>query len=312
MSEESVDARRIPFVWSLRREREWRRCPRRCFFRYYAAQGGYEVGVGSRETERIHLLRAMLSVPEYRRRTLNLEMRRRLFLTAAGAAEEEIPALPPLAEAVRRRFEREWRAMLLGRPAADHRLPMLAEVLDPRASVAALQRAVAADLAAEAEALESGGWGELEALPPTERRPIDSPLFVDAGELRCCTVPLAAFRHAGELWIVDGADPASADEEAVTGVLCRLWAMNRDATPPDRVRCFALTPATGALREFARDPEISATLRRIFASASEMMRAVPPDGKTEAADFRAAASAEECAGCPYRYFCGSGPWSVTK
>ena len=312
MSEEFVDACRIPFVWSLRREREWRRCPRRCFYRYYAAQGGYEVGVGSRETEKIHLLRALLSVPEYCRRTLNLEMRRRLYLTAADAAEEGPTTLPPLAEAVRLRFEREWRAMLLGRPAQDHRLPMLAEALDPRVSGGALSHRVAETLVAEAEALASGGWGELEALPPQERRPIDSPLFVDAGELRCCLVPLAAFRRAGEFWIVDGADPASADEEAVTGVLYRLWAMNCAATPPDRVRTFALTPATGALREFAGDPEISVTLRRIFASASEMMRTVPPDGKTKAADFRAAASAEECAGCPYRYFCGSGPWSVTK
>ena len=172
--------------------------------------------------------------------------------------------------------------------------------------------AVAETLIAEAAALEAGGWGELEALPARERRPIDSPLFVDAGELRCCTVPLAAFRRHGELWIVDGADPSSAEEEEITGVLHRLWAMNRAATPPDRVRSFALTPATGALREFARDPAVAATLRRIFDSAAEMTQAVPPDGKTKAADFRAAASAEECSECPYRCFCGSGPASVTK
>ena len=202
--------------------------------------------------------------------------------------------------------------MLLGLPAEDHRRPMLAELLDPRCSCGELHRAVASALTAEAEALESGGWGELESLPPQERRPVDSPLFVNAGELVCCTVPLAAFRRHGELWIVDGADPSSPEEESVTSLLHRLWAMNRAATPPDRVRSFALAPATGALREFGRDSGITATMRKIFDSAAEMTRNVPDDGKVKAADFRAAASAEVCRECVYRFFCGSAPASVTK
>jgi len=318
---ECIDSRRIPFVWSLRRSREWKRCPRGCFFRCYAAQGGHEPGVGDRETERLHLLRALLSVPEYRRRTLNLEMRRRFYsaVDPDGPAPEEeegpssAPSSPaPLAAAVLRRFDREWRAMLLGLPSEDHRLPMLAELLDPRVvSFDGLRREIAAELAAEAEALEAGGWGELEALPVGERRPIDSPLFVDAGELRCCTVPLVALRRRGELWIVDGADPPP-EEEPFTALLHRLWAMNRAATPPDRVRSFSLTPATGALREFGHSLEISATMRRLFADAAAMLEAVPADGKVKAADFPSAASPELCRGCVYRSFCGSAPASVTK
>ena len=285
-----------PFSWSLRRQEMWNRCRREYFLHYYAARGGHDADA-SPELRQIHEMRSLLSASTYVRRTIAAELRLEFY----RAHEEEDPEYttedPGLTGRAIRRFRIEFRRMLAGEFRIDHAHPMLEE-LYRRGNVSPeeLRMEIEHRLHGALDALESGVLPMLAATRFLFRRPIDSPLEVYAGDLRCHIAPVLAFEEKGVLNIVEanGADS--------TALLHKYHAVNQLHLSPDRIHSLELIPEKGELRSAGDTLNISRTLREIRDGAAEMRDAVRPDGTVRLEDFPQ--NRTRCENCRFRDYCG--------
>lgn len=289
------DTAEFPFSWSLRRQEMWNEC-RRCYFlHYYAARGGHDPDA-TPELRRIHEMRSLLSSRTYVRRLVTAEFRRFFYLPheEEDAECQEVPET--LTVQALRRFHLEFRRMLAGEFAADHGRPMLAGLYYSTMLPEELRAKVERDLRRAFAALESGVLPMLAATRFRFRRPIESPLEVYAGELRCHIAPAAAFEEKGIFRVVEASGAPS------TVLLHKYHAANKLRLPPDRVRSLELIPEEGVLREPAEPLNISRTLCEIRSGAAEMRDAIRPDGTVRIEDFPQ--NRTRCAECRFRGFCG--------
>ena len=105
-----------PFSWSMRRREMYARCPRAYFYHYYGSAGGAFINCTTLETEKLHLLRASLSIEEYVRKTI-LSRIRTLFNSTSMPEGDFLTSLEE-------QFRREFQEMLWGKPALDHKRPL--------------------------------------------------------------------------------------------------------------------------------------------------------------------------------------------
>jgi len=296
-----LDASKLEFCWSLKRRRLWNRCRREYFLHYYGAFGGHDLLAGE-FCRQVHDRKRLLTLGVYVRRVLNLEMRRLFYLR-----DPELGTPPPgeLARACRSRVLREYQAMLMGAAQADHGLPMLAELLDPHTSAGEFRAVIETKLDAASAALESGAWGELLSIPPEQRRPVESPLFLQLNELKCAAVPLlAAALPGGTLLIAEGCEHASFSGEPdgdEIALMHRFYALNRLGRAPERVHSVLIHTDTGDLERLQSD-DVSLPLRRIREDVSAMLAPVAPDGSVESCDFPPTPG-ENCLSCRFCALC---------
>jgi len=290
------DTAEYPFSWSLRRQEMWNECRRSYFLHYYAARGGHDADA-TPGLRRIHEMRSLLSSRTYVRRLAAAEFRR-VFYLPHEEEDAECQELPEtLALRALRRFHIDFRRMIAGEFTADHGRPMLAELYYNTEPPEELRARIAHDLRRALGALESGVLPMLAATRFRFRRPIESPLEVYAGELRCHIAPTAAFEEKGVYCVVESSGAPS------TVLLHKFHAANRLHLPPDRVRSLELIPEQGVLREPAGPLNISQTLRDIRNGAAEMRDAIRPDGTAHLEDFPP--NPARCADCRFRGFCGT-------
>lgn len=288
------DTTGFPFSWSLRRQEMWNECRRKYVLHYYAARGGHDADALP-ERRRIHEMRSLLSANTYTRRLIALEFRR-VFYAPHEAENAECQTVPDtLSIRALRRFRSSFRRMLAGEFSTDHGHPMLEELYYDTESPEELRRSMERKLRRALEALESGVLPMLTATRFRFRRPIESPLEVYAGELRCHIAPIAAFEEKGTFRIIDSSAAAS------TVLLHKFHAANRLHLPPDRVQSLELAPEEGTLREAGESLNISRTLREIRNGAAEMQNAIRPDKTVHLEDFPQ--NPARCAACRFRGFC---------
>lgn len=289
------DTAGIPFSWSLRRQEMWNQCRRKYFLHYYAARGGHDADA-SPELRRIHEMRSLVPAQTYIRRTIAAEFRH-VFYAPHEAEDAEYQEAPEriLTGRVLRRFHIEFRRMLIGEFHADHGQPMLYELYYNTVPPEELRIEINRRFRLALEKLESGVLPMLSATRHLFRRPIESPLEVYAGELRCHIAPLISFETQGLLHIVES---TGADSSAL---LHKYHAASRMHVPPDRVRSLELLPEEGALRQAGESLNIGATLKEIRDGAAEMALAIRPDGTARLEDFPRTPS--NCPDCRFRNFC---------
>ncbi len=275
------------FSYSKRRQSLWEHCRFGYFLHYYGAAGGFDPDA-PRGVRLIHELKSLLTAHDYLMRLVAEEVRRSFYRPA------DMPFQRRLFPALRRRFLREFGQMLLGLPADDHKLPMLAELYYGEAPER-LKLRLENELREISSALERELLPALEAVGPERRRPIAVPLPVQINELSCYIAPWVVFADGGTLCIID----AAADE--TTLLLHRYYALNVHRTPPERVRSLQIFPAAGELRLCGNELNISLTVQRLLAGAAEMRNALRPGGDAVPEDFpRNPAS---CAKCRFRRYC---------
>lgn len=290
------DTAEFPFSWSLRRQEMWNECRRKYFLHYYAARGGHDADA-SPELRRIHEMRSLLAAGTYTRRLVTAEFRR-MFYAPHEEEDAECQEVPEtLVVGALRRFRVEFRRMLSGEFAADHGRPMLTELYYNTAPPEELRGTIEHDLRRALGALESGVFPTLAATRFRFRRPIESPLEVYAGELRCHIAPTAAFEEKGLYRVIETSGAES------TVLLHKYHAANRLHLPPDRVRSLELVPEEGILREPADPLNISRTLREIRNGAAEMRDAIRPDNTVRIEDFPQ--NKTRCGNCRFVGFCGN-------
>ena len=288
------NAAEFTFSWSLRRQEMWNCCRRKYFLHYYAARGGHDPDSGG-ELRRLHEMRSLLSERAYLHRLIAAELRRRFY----RPHEEEDAELPDSEAgpygAVPGRLRREFRRMLRDEFRTDHAHPMLAALYYNSTPPGELLRDLEKRLRNAMTAMSSGPLAMLARTRYLFRRPIDSPLEVAVGELRCFAAPILAFEEKGVLTIVEGSGADS------TVLLHKFHAANKLHIPPERVRSLELIPGKGALRLAGKELNISRTLREIRGGAAEMLNAVRPDGTVREEDFPR--NPAHCTLCRFRGHC---------
>ncbi len=286
-----------PFYWSLRRRRLWENCRRAYFLHYYASGGGFSPDE-SPEVREFHRCRALLSVSAYRNRLLGKALRDR-FYRRFEEEDDEAPAgmeSPGLSSHLLRRFRREFYAMLRGEPERDHKLPMLAEVLQPGFPVEEFRVTFERELRDCARKLEKELLPELERFPFSARRRIASPLPVQLNELAAYAVPLLAVAVSGELWIFE-----NGSGEMETALLHKFYALNELSIPPERVRSFRIDFADGVLEPFGSKLNISDAWKQIRRDVDAMLALIHSDGTVVLEEFPG--DRRRCGECVFRNCC---------
>ena len=225
---------------------------------------------------------------------------------AAGDEEEDAPPellTFPLKSSVLPVFELEWRSMVLGEAAADHRRPMLAAMMERGCRLRELKEEIRSHLLREAELLENSLCRKLCAIPFVQRRFLPSPLFFSIGELSCCALPLAAWVEKGRLTVVEGRSSISAEEDDLISLLHRFYGMELLGYPPERVESAVIDFAAGTLRMIRAAAGSSSTALRTIRQDTGSMIKVHAAGCAGKAEAFPASPSEKCLRCRFRSFC---------
>lgn len=277
-----------PFTWSMRRREMFDRCLREYFYHYYGSAGGAFIGTATTKAERLHLLRSTLSVEEYVKSKL-YEALRTLFNSGQSTAENFLQTLES-------QFTLDFKAMLLGRPEHDHKLPLLRELTEAGTSLQELEEKLSNSLKLQGERLRSGALTQLLSIPVPSRIHLPFPLKVNWNDLDCYVTPLAAWHcESGLSFVCVG----KISEE--NSALLSLYALENFDTPPDKVKIFHLE--SGTLQSFPMPPSFSGAFRRIREDADRMLlqelklKTAPLPHTLFPQDLK------QCAQCRFRSFC---------
>ena len=277
-----------PFTWSMRRREMFDRCLREYFYHYYGSAGGAFTGTVTTRAEQLHLLRGALSVEEYAKSKI-YEALRALWASGKNTAENFLPALKD-------RFAVEFKAMLLGRPEHDHKLPLLRELTEQGISLQELEEKVLKALQSRSELLHADALKQLLSIPVSSRLFLPFPLKVNWNDLDCYVTPLAAWHSENELSFVC---TGKASEE--NSALLSLYALEHFNTAPDKVKIFHLE--SGTLQHIPMPRSFSGAFRRIREDADRMLllelklKTAPLPHTLFPQDLK------QCAQCRFRSFC---------
>ncbi len=279
------------FFWTARRRRYWRTCRRKYFLYYYAAQGGADP-FAPRALRELYALKKAISLDAYVRRLVNLALRECFY----APVDEEMPETPlsEIFPVAARRAGWEFQQMLEGKT------PLrLLELLQEKSSPTEIHRQMMEKLDFFCHQVTRNVWQSLAAIPPCDRRPIESPLALSIAELKCFLVPVIAVHRAGDIWLLESTGERDAGNEIA--VLGKFAAAQRWGTLPQQVRSFILQGDEGLFAEVGADADVSEVLRGIRRDVGEMCQAIGEDGFVREENFPADTTA--CEGCRFRTFC---------
>ena len=283
----------VPFAWSLRRQREFDKCPRSFYYRYYGARGGHEAQVADFRTRRLYLCRDRLTDDLYLQRVVNMAMRERF------RAAEDAP-FASLFQQAERILRREFPVMLLGDDGINRHLPVLERIADPALRPEALLLELRAKLEERCKVLMRGDWQKVAQIPAPCRRHLPEAVEIRVGELLCHAPVALMWQQCGTTFFVEGVRRVPAgDDAALAALLHRYYALSLPGTDAGKVVSLAFDDA-GKLAEFGAELEVSAALRKLRAGADRL---------AEFHDLPEAAyprNTEACAKCFFRRECPRG------
>lgn len=277
-----------PFTWSMRRREMLLRCPWEYYCHYCGSAGGAFIGENDVENERLHLLRNAASTQEYVRRIIFSRIRE-LFNSGASAAGNFCSDLEEI-------FRREFRDMLWGKPASDHKRSLLSALTLRNAQPQALAENVTALLRREAALLLPETLPFLFSVPVDARILLAYPLKVCWNNLDCYVTPVAA-------WLDDRGFSfvcAGKESEENSALLC-FYALTQFNIPPEKVNIFHLVE--GKLESAAKLLSASAPFRRIRKDADEMLLLDLKLKNTKVPEWLFPRSMSHCSDCRFASFC---------
>ena len=253
----------VPFAWSLRRQREFDKCPRSFYYRYYGARGGHEAQVADRRIRRLYLCRDLMDRELYLQRVVNMAMR------SAFHAPEDAP-FSSLFQHAERILRREFEVMLLGDTGASRHQPMLEEIADPALRPEALLAELRSRLEERCKTLMRGDWETVARVPAPCRRHLPEVVEVHVGELVCHAPVALMWQQRGTTFIVEGVRRVPAGDAAeLAALLHRYYVLSLPGADAGKVVSLAFDDA-GKLTEFGADLEASAALRKLRAGADRL------------------------------------------
>ena len=283
----------VPFAWSLRRQREFDKCPRSFYYRYYGARGGHEADVADRRTRRLYLCREHLNCEQYLQRVVNLAMRERFY------APEDAP-FATLFQQAERILRREFEIMLTGARDANRRLPMLEEIADPALRPETLRSELLGKLEARCRELMDGDWETVANVPAPCRRHLPEVVEIRVGELVCHAPVVLSWQKNGTTFLVEGVRHVpEGDAAELAALLHRYFVLSLPGADAGKTVSLAFDDA-GKLAEFGADLEVSSALRKLRAGADRL--AAFHDLPEETYPM----NKEACEGCFFRRECPSG------
>lgn len=253
----------VPFAWSLRRQREFDKCPRSFYYRYYGARGGHEAQVADHRTRRLYLCRDLLNRDVYLQRVIDLAMRH------SFRAPEDAP-FATLFQYAERILRREFDVMLLGDNGANPHLPMLEEIADPALRPEALLSELRSRLEERCRVLMRGDWDTVAHVPAPCRRHLPEVVEVHIGELTCHAPVALMWQKCGTTFLVEGVRRVpEGDAAELAALLHRYYVLSLPGGDAGKVVSLAFDDA-GKLTEFGADLEVSAALRKLRAGADRL------------------------------------------
>ena len=277
-----------PFSWSMRRREMYARCPRAYFYHYYGSAGGAFINCTTLETEKLHLLRAALSLEEYVRKTI-LSRIRTVFNSGTMPEGDFLTSLEE-------QFRHEFQEMLWGKPALDHKRPLLKDLTLRGTAPGALAEKCSELLKSQGKLFAENALKELLQIPFENRLPLPFPLKISWNELECYLTPVAA-------WLMDGCFHA-----VCTGTFseenCVLWyfyLLEKYGIPPEKVKIFHFDQ--GKLAEAPRVFSSSAPFRRIRQDADTMLFLELKLQSAKVPEKLFPRNESACADCRFSSFC---------
>ena len=283
----------IPFAWSLRRQREFEKCPRSFYYRYYGARGGHEARVADRRTRRLYLCRDLVNRDQYLQRVVNLAMRNAFY------APENAP-FSSLFQHAERILRREFDVMLLGDDGANRHLPMLEEIADPALRPEALLGELRSKLEERCRTLMRSDWERVSRVPAACRRHLPEVVEVHVGELLCHAPVALMWQRCDTTFLVEGVRRVPAGDAAeLAALLHRYLVLALPGGDVGKTVSLAFDEE-GKLTEFGAELEASRTLRKLRAGADRLaeFHDLPEEAYPR--------NPEACAECFFRRECPSG------
>ena len=262
------------------------RCPREYFCHYYGSAGGGFLKEGSRESEMLHLARNMFSVETYVCHLLLRELRKAFY---EGFSEKE-----DFTAEVETCFEKEFRLMLTGKAACDHKLPLLMELTQGEFTPEMLRARVVQQLKEQSAELAGKALKKLLKTPPEKRLELPYPLKISWNELDCWCTPVAVYWDEGTFCAL-----CAGSESEENGALLSFYALERFRVSPDQVKLFYLD--RGDLREGRKLSSFSAPFRRIREDV-EIMKLLELKSAVHKKECFPQAT-EHCSWCRFYNFC---------
>ena len=255
----------VPFAWSLRRQREFDKCPRSFYYRYYGARGGHEADVADHRTRRLYLCRDLMDRELYLQRVIDMAMRNAFY------AAEDAP-FSSLFQHAERILRREFGIMLLGNFGPNRHQPLLEEIADPELRPDALLAELRSKLEERCRELMNGDWEVVTHVPAPCRRHLPEVVEVHVGELVCHAPVALMWQERGTTCLVEGVRRVPAGDAAeLAALLHRYYVLSLPGSDAGKVVSLAFDDA-GKLTEFGANLEVSAALRKLRSGADRLAR----------------------------------------
>ena len=283
----------VPFAWSLRRQREFEKCPRSFYYRYYGARGGHEAQAADFRTRRLYLCRDLVTREQYLQRVVDLAMRNSFY------APENAP-FATLFQHAERILRREFNIMLLGDDGASRHQPMLEEIADPKLRPEALFQELRSRLEERCKVLMSGDWERVARVPAACRRHLPEVVEIHVGELLCHAPVALMWQERGTTFLVEGVRRVpEGDAAELAALLHRYHVLALPGSDAGKTVSLAFD-GDGRLTEFGSGLEVSRALRKLRAGADRLgaFHGLPEEAYPR--------NTEACATCFFRRECPSG------
>lgn len=277
-----------PFTWSMRRREMLQRCPWEYYCHYCGSAGGAFINENTPEAERTHLLRTACSADEYVRRIIFSRIRE-LFNSGASAAGNFCAGLEET-------FRKDFQNMLWGKPALDHKKPLLYELVSSTIPPQQIAEKVLNLLRSEASLLFPETLPALLSVPVETRILLPYPLKVCWNALDCYVTPVAAWLdEKGFSFLCAG------KESEENSALLFFYALTQFNTPPEKVNIFHFD--RWQIRPAERVLSTSAPFRRIRQDSDGMLMLELKLKSGKAPEQLFPPSRGNCANCRFASLC---------
>lgn len=278
------DIRLVPFFWSVRRQRYWKRCRRRYFLHYYLAYLGKH---GDETPECIEAadLDRRVSAKAYVRIMLCRAMYE-MFNSGENGS---------VAVAASLNFKHEVHKMMMY---PDSVPQIISEIADGAFSEDYTLKDVADDILKGGQKIDENFWLKIQHIPMFYRKSVERPQRISFMELGCCFVPVLVFSNHGEIWILESSSVDNSGD--MIACLHRMWVCNDLRRDPTKVRSLYLDE-NYEIKQLDDLPSVSAFLEEIRQDIHDMVEA-EMEGYVTLHDFPPSPG-PGCSMCQFFQFC---------